>query len=741
MNFRLPGLNQLKIELLFLLIFSGMFILFAKTAPAQNENLSVLHRWMRYRDAPNALYHHLADQAMAHLEKRVEAVSKLETKTDWQKRQEKVRQTLLDIVGPFPKKTPLNAKTVSSMHHENFQVEKVVYESRPNFYVTAFLLLPDGLTAPRPAIIYCSGHSDVAFRSQTYQHVIYNLARKGFVVLAFDPVGQGERLQYYDPEIEDSRIGGATVEHSYPGAQCFLIGSSQARHMIWDGIRSVDYLLTRPEVDPKRIGITGRSGGGTQSAYIAAFDDRILAAAPECYITSFEKLFESVGPQDAEQNFYHGIASGIDHADLLEARAPKPAMLIATTRDFFNIQGARKTSAEVRRIYEALGKPENYTMVEDDAPHQSTKSNREAMYAFFREHLDWPGDTADETVEFLTGEDLNVTETGQVSTSFGGETVFSLNAKEAEPLFEKIKNGQKRLDQHLENVINQAQNLSGFQRPESIEALTFTARYQREGYSLELYFIKGEGNYPLPFLVMKPNSGKKHPAIIYLHEDGKQKEAAPGGEMEWFVKQGYLVLAPDLPGVGELGDGDFRGDASNFKLGRVSYNIWFAAIQNARSIVGIQAGDVLGTLKYLQSRSDVQSHQIHIVARGEVCGAALYASAFDKSISKIALIEPLISYRSLVEKRYYRPHFIPTTVAGALQSYDLPDLAATLAPRKVLFVNGLNHNGNRARLNQIEQALAVTRKAYKQRNAEHKLEIREMDLNDSRRDVFSDWLE
>ena len=163
--------------------------------------------------------------------------------------------------------------------------------------------------------------------------------KKGFIVLTYDPIGQGERLQYFDLEKGESRVGGSTKEHSYVGAQCFIAGNSIARHMIWDGIRGIDYLLTREEVDPKRIGLTGLSGGGTLTSYIAAFDARVHAAAPQCYITSFKRLLESIGPQDGEQNFYHGIARGIDHADLLEVRAPKPALVLATTRDYFRDLG------------------------------------------------------------------------------------------------------------------------------------------------------------------------------------------------------------------------------------------------------------------------------------------------------------------------------------------------------------------------------------------------------------------
>lgn len=205
-----------------------------------------------------------------------------------------------------------------------------------------------------PVVIYCSGHSEEGYRNAIYMHIIVNLVKKGFIVFAFDPVGQWERLEYFDPKTGKSIVGGPTTEHSYPGAQAFITGSSQARYMIWNGIRAVDYLLTRKEVDPARIGITGRSGGGTQSAYIAAMDDRIYAAAPENYLTNFTRLLQTIGPQDAEQNMFNAIIRGIDHGDFLLVRAPKPALMITTTRDMFSIQGVLETEKEVAAIYKIL---------------------------------------------------------------------------------------------------------------------------------------------------------------------------------------------------------------------------------------------------------------------------------------------------------------------------------------------------------------------------------------------------
>ena len=681
-------MRHFRISAKFIFIVTTLVLIANKPLTAQDE-LKIISgaqsQWLHYTDAPNALYHHLAGQAYQHLEKRGETIASISSLDGWQERQQWIRETLQLIAGPFPRKTPLNANVVKVLDKGDFRLEHIIFESQPGFYVTASLYLPASRRKrdKAPVIIYCSGHANEGYRSKVYQHVILNLVKKGFIVFAFDPVGQGERLEYYDAKKGTSSVGGPTSEHSYPGSQAFITGSSQARFMIWDGIRAVDYLLTRPEVDPSRIGITGRSGGGTQSAYIAAFDERIKAAAPECYITNFTRLLQSIGPQDAEQNFIHEISAGLDHGDLLIVRAPKPALMITTTRDMFSIQGARETAKEITGIYKAYARNDNFNMVEDDAPHASTKKNREAMYAFFRKHLDNPGNASDQEVSLLSPEDLQVTSTGQVSTSLKGETVFTLNRKEAQQQLEAMMASRKNISDHIPRVLQEAKNLSGYREPREFSEPVFAGRLQRTGYAIEKYFLKGEGNYVVPYLLMVPHE-RNHKTILYLHPEGKEAEASVGGEMEWFVKKGYTVMAPDLAGTGETGAGAFRGDAF---LGGVSHNIWYASLLIGRSIVGIQAGDIARLTHEL--KKDFGSKGIYAVARKEMTPVLIHAAAFIPAIERISLLEPLTSYRSLVMNQYYHSPFILGAIPASLTIYDLPDLAGTLAPRKLMIAGSI----------------------------------------------------
>jgi len=710
--------------LIYILLFLVFLFFKSDFSAAQEENLNVFSRWIEWSDGKNMLIHHLNKQAFGYLDLRDREILNLKTKVDWLKRQKKVKNIFMEIVGPFPEKTPLNPRITGVVKKDGYRIEKIVYESMPNFYVTGCLFIPDGIVGKRPVIIHVSGHSNEAFRSIPYQTLIHNLVKKGFIVFAIDPIGQGERLQYYDQEKEASAVGGPTGEHSYVGNQCFISGVSLSRYFIWDGIRGIDYLLTRSEVDPERIGLTGRSGGGTQTAYIAAFDERVRAAAPECYITGFRRLLESIMPQDAEQNFYHGILNGITHADLLEVRAPKPTLIVTTTRDYFSIQGARETFREVMKTYKAFGKEENLGMVEDDNIHSSTLKNREAVYAFFQKSLNLPGSSIEEDVEILKPEELNVTTTGQISTFLNGETVFSINEKETQKLIEKLEESRRNIQGHLNEVQRKAKELSGYVAPSIKNETIFRGRYRREGYSIEMYALQGEGNYVIPLLVIVPDGSGKFPAVIYIHPGGKSAEASPGGQIEELVKKGFIVVAPDVIGTGETED---KSQSTNY-----------AAVLIGRSIVGIQAGDIVRVVNMLKNRNDVETEKIGAVAIDEMCPALLHASVFDKSICGIALVGSPISYKSIVMNKFYEFSF-SCAVAGALTAYDLPDLVGCIAPRKIFLTELKNQMKQPASRELIEKELKFPRSIYSFKNSIENLKITDYSSYDNI-DSIIDWL-
>jgi hypothetical protein len=725
-----------KVLKIFVFVFV-ILLLLNNDINAQKEfdDIRGTQHWMIFSDAPNSLYHYLASQAYDYLDKRSAQIANLHSLPQWQQRQKLIAATLKEVVGKFPAKTPLNAKVINSFEKDGYRVENIVYESQPGYYVTSSLFLPDAVKngSKFPVVIYCSGHSFNGYRGAGSQRPILNLVKKGFVVFAFDPMGQGERLQYYNAETGKSRFKWPSYEHSYPGAQLFITGNTLARDFIWDGIRAIDYLVTRKEVDPSRIGITGGSGGGTQSAYIAAFDSRIKAAAPRNYITNFKRLYEAMGPQDAEQNFLYGIKEGIDMGDLLLVRAPKPALMVTTTRDMFPIQGSIETSKEVTGIYKAYGKQGNYKMVTDDAPHASTKKNRESIYAFFQKFLDNPGDPTDEEIKPLSEDELKVTTTGQLATSLKGETAFSLNRKDAEKRMEKLETQRKKFPAYLTQIVSSAKKLSGYWEPKGVDDPIFAGRIERTGYVIEKYLVKGEGNYLMPYLLLKPEK-PTNKAIIYLNPNGKSADAAEGGQMEWFAKNGITVLSPDILGTGELGPGIFQGDSY---IDSVAYNLWFASMLIGRSIVGIQASDVVRLVDLLKKDKGIR--EIYGVAKEEMSPVLLHAAAFDKDISKVALLAPYSSYRSIVINRDYNPHFLHSTVPASIGIYDLPDLAASLAPHKLLIEGTTDGTGNSKNIQEIDEDMKVIRDAY-QAKGKDKLQIFPAETGEELENSFKNWL-
>jgi cephalosporin-C deacetylase-like acetyl esterase len=692
-----------------------LFLTFILPVQSQ-EDVNLFDFWKFYTDSENVMYKSSCNLAFKQLHAREASIAQLHTKSDYLARQEVVKDKLLKLIGPFPEKTPLNPRVTGVIRKQDYRVEKLIFESIPGYYVSAALFIPEKRLGKAPAVIYASGHTINGFRSETYQHIIINLVKKGFIVLAFDPVGQGERLQYYDEKKGKSRFG-PTVEHSYPGAQCYISGYSPTLYFIWDGIRCVDYLLTRKEVDPERIGMTGRSGGGTQTAYTAAIDDRILAAAPECFITRMEYVLKSIGPQDAEQNLVHMISEGLDHADLLEVRAPKPGLMITTTRDFFSIQGARETFRELKQYYQALGEGEQINMVEDDDVHASTKKNREAMYAFFQKYLDNPGSPADLEVEIFEERELWVTETGQLATSLKGETLYSLNRKIVKNQIAKLKliRSSGDFDERTLTVGKEAKQLSGFKYPVHKGKALFSGRYVKEDYILEKYLVPGSGDYMLPAALFIPLEKRNNEVVLLLDERGMEHSAHKDRLMvHSMLQQGYSVLLFDVPGIGSLGPGYLTGDAY---IDNTSFNQWFAGILTNKSIVGMRAEDILRITHFIESDFG-EFEIISALGSGAVGSELLHAAVFDKTIQKVALVQPFISFADIALIPEYAPAFIPSTVAGAIDKYDLPDLMAALCPRKVLIINPLSGNGDPAGDNELMSYLSYPNIVFTQKGVE-----------------------
>jgi Acetyl xylan esterase (AXE1) len=338
-------------------------------AAESSEELDFVSGLGEFRNIRNMLPAYVNQLAKSLLQERERKIARFSTPAEISERKTYLRTCMLQALGGLPERTPLNAQVMGVLDRGDYKIEKIIFESQPRFYVTANLYLPQKGQPPYPGILFPLGHELGAKANPTWQQMLGSLAKKGYVALAWDTVGQGERVQLYDSDFGESKVFRSTTEHTIMGIQCLLAGDNLARYTVWDGMRALDYLLSRKEVDPDRIGCTGNSGGGTHTAYLAALDDRIKVAAPSCYLTSWRRLLETIGPQDAEQTLPPWLLYGLDHADFVYAFAPKPYLILSAIRDFFSISGARETYEEAKRVYALLGAQEKLSMVEADDVH------------------------------------------------------------------------------------------------------------------------------------------------------------------------------------------------------------------------------------------------------------------------------------------------------------------------------------------------------------------------------------
>jgi len=588
-----------------------------------------------------------------------------------------LREKFIEAIGGLPERTPLNPQVTGIISRDGYRIEKIIFESQPKHHVSALLFLPDAgkYKPPYPGVLVPCGHSDNGKAYESYQTMGALLALNGMAGLVFDPVDQGERSQM----LSQLPILAGTRAHTMLGVGSILLGRNTARFEIWDGMRAIDYLQSRPEVDPKRIGCTGNSGGGTQTSYLMSLDERIVAAAPSCYITGFERLLDTIGPQDAEQNIYGQLAFGMDHADYLMMQAPMPILICAATGDFFDITGVWNSFRYAKRLYTRMEFAERIDLLENDAGHNYNRLQRQGVVRWMsRWLLDKDVPIIEPEVKLLSDEEVQCAPGGQVMNLDGTRSTYDLNRD-----LEKDLAGRRK---KLWAAGNQAELLDEVRRIAGIRKLaelpepkvTRSETVERDGYQVKKIFLTPEDGIYLPALMFVPGTDAGQAAVLYIHEQGKAADAAPGGPIEAMVKAGKSVLAVDVRGTGET------QQSKQGQLSGATGSDWkdvFTAYLLGRSYVGMRAEDVLVCARFLQQE---QAGPVELIAAGNVTIPALHAAALEPELfGSVRLTGMLSSWSNVIESgRSYNQQV--NAVQGALATYDLPDLAATLGKKLIV---------------------------------------------------------
>ena len=616
--------------------------------------------------SPSEIVHHrLLEKSQALLAERREAYEQRTNVDDIRKHQQQLKQYFIDAIGGFSERTPLNPECTGIVQREGYRVEKILYESRPRHYVSGTLFLPqsDEFTAPHPAVLVVCGHSANGKAYTGYQASCALLALNGIAAFIIDPICQGERKQLLETD-GTPIIKSATTGHTHVGIGAMLLGWNTAQYEIWDGMRGIDYLQSRPDIDGKKIGCMGNSGGGTQTSYLMALDERIVAAAPSCYITSFERLLATIGPQDAEQNIFGQLATGMNHADYVIMRAPRPTLICAATKDFFDIGGSWDAFREAKRVYMRFGFGERVDLAENDDKHGFKKPLREAAARWMVRWLAGRDVAVTEPeIELLSDKEMGSTPDGQVMLLPRARSAFDLNLEEAERLASVRK--RKWSDETA------AQTRERIRKTLGIPVLgEIAAASRNESGQQGVVLLRTASRVPLSGKWLKPD-GKPTGTTLYLHAAGADKAVDQDAHLKALVDAGQSVLAIDVSGIGTTRPQGRRWYSETFGAGAGNAVVAYLC---GTSMVAQRTEEILATAKLLASGEGNASAQISLVATDELCVPALHAAVLaPELINEVKLIRPLISWTEVIRGKLSRNQVV-NAVHGVLREYDLPDL-------------------------------------------------------------------
>ncbi len=610
------------------------------------------------------------------LQERAERIAALQTRDDAQAYVEEVRVKAARCFPALPARTNLNARITGRMDLGDIRLEKVVYESRPGFLVSANLYLPARIEAEAPCVLGLCGHSDTGKAYGPYQFFARGLASKGFAVLIVDPVSQGERRQFYSEEGVPAEEAGprSTVAHNMIGNRMLLTGDFVGSWFVWDAIRGLDYLLERPETDASRVGVTGCSGGGTQTTQVTALDPRITMAAPDCYITSWLCNLENELPADAEQNPPRALAFGLDEADLLLAFAPRPTLVLAEENCYFDLRGARQAYAEMKKIHTLLGSPDSAEISVGDLDHGFHKHAREAMYRFFIKHAGLEVECREPPMEEIPEAQLHAA--GGEVVPFGSKKIFGYTQARAREL--KAKRTVLDLSA-LRETARRLLNIEVTDTPPHYRYLRRSGGQNAatgKGYQFAVESEPGIQVILSMFGDFEDQCRRpRGPVSLFVGHLSSEEDCAALPWLQRRLGEGQRILAADVRGTGQSFPASCGSSSLLEPYGSDYLYASFGSMMG-ESYLGRRVHDLLQTINFLVDGGA----DVHLIGRGVGSVPVALAALLHPSELSCELVHYLPSYQLLIDNPL---HNWPLScfIENCLGTFDLPDVYAALGDR------------------------------------------------------------
>ena len=588
--------------------------------------------------------------------------------------------SLMDVPveGPRP---PLNVTIVGTIRKPGYRIEKLYYESLPKLYVPANLYIPEGITKPVPAILYVCGHART--QKVRYQAHARKFAELGFVCLIIETIQWGE--------VQGEHWGC----YARGWFHWYSRGYTPAGVELWNAIRGLDLLCDRPEVDKEKLGVTGISGGGAQSWYIAAADPRIKAAAPVCgtgtvnahiHQRTIDGHCDCMMPVNTYRRDYHDIGALV---------APRPLLIASANRDgLYSIESVREVYFYTKHIYELYGQPDNIVLVETPGGHSYHKKSRTRIFSFFLEHLMGKkvpppevGDIDESESAVLSADELKVYVDAPPEDD-RTKTIQETFIKVAAP--PKISTTQE-LRAHREEVLQflKQKTFGAF----SDDPVPLDIRWEfrsQDGAAQgrDTFTFVSEEDYRLKIDIRWRQSPEHpNPVMVVLRSPNEDRWASEG-----FISgldECWNIAYFETRGVGETG-----------WPANLQWHVRRAAAWTGRTVASMRVYDVLRCLQALRSLRGVDANQIGIAARGEMCAVALYAALLDGKTAAVLLQNPPATQNAPSEPDG-RGQAIE--MLNCLRITDLPQVAGLLFPENMVIIGSMPDSYNWAK--QLYQTL------------------------------------
>lgn len=551
----------------------------------------------------------------------------------WKTRRQEIRQHVLRDLGldPMPEKLPLNVTYGGELDRGDYVVKRVYWQTWPEVYASGYLYLPK-TPGKHPAILSPHGHLSLGTRDPAEQTRSIALAKKGYVSLAIDS--------------------------AHLPAESFLIGASSLTVMIFNGIRGVDLLETLPEVDVTKIGCAGMSGGGQQTTYMMLADDRIAAAVPVVYISWFRRIMNTAGFPHCICNIVPGLLRDVDEPEIAATYAPKPAFIECVTGDWTS-RFPKEEYPEIQAVYALYGAKDAVGVQQWVSGHDYFRAMREPTYAFFNHHLKHVDDPAEakepdvptETQDTLATLDHPPAEAKPLEaivdwyrTQYGCKPAIPEDAA-------GWKQYQAGLRAGLARVLGDA--------PVHGELISTEDGLNLFGRPARRLTIRTEPGIQVSAMLITPSGEKAAPVAILTHEQGISG-----------------LLTVERPRIETLLNADLAVALAEVRLTGVLARNWsLDGVLWGRPEVGMAATDLRAIADVLAGQPGLDGRRMALVGLGDTNVTALCAAALDERFAAVAI--PALG------ATYAEGRKSPL-IGNLLRVADLPQLAATIAPRPLL---------------------------------------------------------